>query len=254
MTHTILITGGTSGIGLATARAFSRQGANIVIAGRRAEAGTAAANEVNALGGTCHFYQADVSLETEVEALIEFVVNQFGQLDFAFNNAGIFVHEPDLENHEKSTWDQVIASNLTSVYLCMRHEIIAMRNQKRTSPSVIINNASIVGHRGSGASGAAYTAAKHGVLGLTRQAAVENADQMIRVNAVSPGPTLTPATAAGLDGPAEAVEARISTLNPTGALVSVEDIASTVVFLCSPAASMINGQDIPLDGGQLAKL
>jgi len=254
MAATILITGGTSGIGLATARAFSQQGANIVIAGRREEVGKAAAAEVNALGGTCRFYQADVTLETDVEALIEFVVNQFGRLDFAFNNAGIFLHEPGLESHDQASWDQIIASNLTSVYLCMKHEIATMRKQERASPCVIINNASVVGHRGSGASGAAYTAAKHGILGLTRQAAVENVDQMIRVNAVSPGPTLTPATAAGLEGPADAVNAKVSALNPTGELVSVEDIASTVVFLCSPAASMINGQDIPLDGGQLAKL
>jgi len=254
MANTILITGGTSGIGLATARAFSRQGANIVVAGRREEPGIHAADEVNALGGTCHFFQADVTLEADVEALIKFVINQFGRLDFAFNNAGIFLHESGLENHDQSTWDQIIASNLTSVYLCMKHEIATMKDQPKASPCVIINNASIVGHRGSGASGAAYTAAKHGVIGLTRQAAVENTDQMIRVNAVSPGPTLTAATAAGLNGPAEAVHAKISALNPTGELVSVEDIASTVVFLCSPAASMINGQDIPLDGGQLAKL
>ena len=119
---------------------------------------------------------------------------------------------------------------------------------------MIINNASIVGHRGSAASGLAYTAAKHGVIGLTRQAALSYVDQNIRINAVSPGPTLTAATSAGLSGSEEEVTARLTSLNPTGRTVPAEQIAKTVAFLCSSAASMINGHDIPLDGGQLAKL
>ena len=136
----------------------------------------------------------------------------------------------------------------------MKHEIIAMGSARRKSHRAIVNNASIVAHRGSQSSGLAYTAAKHGVMGLTKQAAINHVTDNIRVNAVSPGPTLTEATRAGLEGVPGEVQEKISGLNPAGELVNVDEIAETVLFLCSGRATMINGHDIPLDGGQLAKL
>ena len=149
-------------------------------------------------------------------------------------------------------WNKIITANLTSIYYCMKHEIQAMQS-KRTN-GVIINNASVVGHRGSNASGIAYTTAKHGVIGMTRQAAIAYATSGIRVNAVSPGPTLTPSTSPGMALPEAQAAAKISELNPTSQMAPIETIAATVGFLCSDLANGINGHDVPIDGGQLAKL
>ena len=178
----------------------------------------------------------------------------FSNLDFAFNNAGVFLREPPFHEHNSDVWEEVISANLTGVYYCMKHEIIAMASAGRDFHRAIVNNASIVAHRGSQSSGLAYTAAKHGVLGLTKQAAINHVSDNIRVNAVSPGPTLTEATRAGLEGAPEEVQEKIKSLNPAGTLVDEDEIAATVLFLCSGRATMINGHDIPLDGGQLAKL
>ena len=256
----ILITGATSGIGRATALHFATLGAKVVAAARTQRTGTELVAELQALGAEARFIATDVTDARQVERMVNYAITEFGQLDIAFNNAGIFIPEPPLHEHDDETWDKVINSNLKSIYYCMKHEIRVMLDQKTDNSSqvsshkVIINNASIIGHRGSAASGLAYTTAKHGVLGLTRQAALTYVDHNIRVNAVSPGPTLTAATRPRLDAPADEVKARLSALNPTGELVASEDIAETVAFLCTRAARMINGHDIPLDGGQLAKL
>ena len=189
-----------------------------------------------------------------VKRLLQYSLDCFDNLDFAFNNAGVFLREPPLQEHSTDLWEEVISANLTGIYYCMKHEIIAMGSARLKSHRAIVNNASIVAHRGSQSSGLAYTAAKHGVLGLTKQAAINHVTDNIRVNAVSPGPTFTEATRAGLEGVPEEVQKKISGLNPAGALVNVDEIAATVLFLCSGRATMINGHDIPLDGGQLAKL
>jgi NAD(P)-dependent dehydrogenase (short-subunit alcohol dehydrogenase family) len=249
----IVITGVTSGIGLATAKYFSSLGACVIGAARSQEKGQQLVEQLSDNNPNVRFIPTDVTIDDQVKQMVAFVLKEFGRLDFAFNNAGIFVKEPPLHEHEEDNWDAVMNSNLKSVYSCMKHEIKAML-QSNPSAGVIINNASIVGHRGSAASGLAYTTAKHGVIGLTRQAALTYIDQNIRVNAVSPGPTLTAATSTGLSGPEADVNTRLKTLNPTGRTIPTEDIAKTVAFLCSSAASMINGHDIPLDGGQLAKL
>lgn len=255
----ILITGATSGIGRATAVHFAELGAKVVAAARTPRTGAELIAELQKLGAEARFIATDVTDARQVERMVNYAISEFGQLDIAFNNAGIFIPEAPLHEHDDETWDKVINSNLKSVYYCMKHEIRVMLEQADnsshlSSPKVIINNASIIGHRGSAASGLAYTTAKHGVLGLTRQAALTYVDKNIRVNAVSPGPTLTAATKPRLDGPADEVKARLSALNPTGELIPSEDIAATVAFLCTRAARMINGHDIPLDGGQLAKL
>ena len=250
----VLITGGTSGIGFAVARAFLKEGANVVICGRSEERGRVALNRLTDFGDDIKFIEADIRDESMVKRLLQYSLDCFDNLDFAFNNAGVFLREPPLQEHSTDLWEEVISANLTGIYYCMKHEIIAMGSERRKSHRAIVNNASIVAHRGSQSSGLAYTAAKHGVMGLTKQAAINHATDNIRVNAASPGPTLTEATRAGLKGVPEEVQEKISGLNPAGALVNVDEIAATVLFLCSGRATMINGHDIPLDGGQLAKL
>jgi len=254
--RTILITGATSGIGRATALVCARAGANVVACGRRVEAGEALVDEIKDQGGRSTFIAADVTREKDVAALVQGTLEQYGSLDFAFNNAGIFRAEPNLADYEDGLWQEHLAVGLTGVYRCMKHELRAMLSQSGEH-FAIINNASTVGLRGSIASGAGYTAVKHGIVGLTRQAAVEYAHTPIRINAVCPGPTLTEATAPALErfGADEvARSAFLGSLNPTAQLVDVDDVAQTVVFLCSLAGKMINGHAIPLDGGQLAKL
>lgn len=252
----IIITGATSGIGRAAANAFAAKGASVIAASRTPEAGAQLAAEIQSRGGNAEYVQTDVTIDLQVQSLVAHAMKRYGRLDFAFNNAGIFISEPQLHEHDEQTWDNVMDANLKSIYACMKYQIRAMleTTSQHGSHAVIVNNASIIGHRGSHASGLAYTVAKHGVIGLTRQAAITYADRPLTVNAVSPGPTLTAATKPNLNGPADEVKARLSQLNPTSELIPVEHIAETVVFLCSPAARMINGHDIPLDGGQLAKL
>ena len=250
----VLITGGTSGIGFAVARAFLTEGARVVICGRSDERGRVALNQLTDFGDDIKFLAADVRNESMVRRLLQHSLECFDKLDFAFNNAGVFLREPPFHEHKSDFWEEVIATNLSGVYYCMKHEIIAMGSAGRESHRAIVNNASIVAHRGSQSSGLAYTAAKHGVLGLTRQAAINHVIDNIRVNAISPGPTLTEATKAGLEGVPEEVQEKIRALNPVGTLIDEDEIAATVLFLCSGRATMINGHDIPLDGGQLAKL
>ena len=246
----ILITGATSGIGYATAMHFAALGAKVVGTARQE---TDLAVELIEAGATASLLlTADMTREDQVAQAIEDTVSKFGQLHFAFNNAGIFLQEAPLDEHNTDSWNEVITANLTSIYYCMKYEIRAML--ANINNGAIINNASVVGHRGSSASGIAYTTAKHGVIGMTRQTAIAYAATGIRVNAVSPGPTLTPATSQGMDLPDTAVSTRISELNPTGQMTPIETIAATVAFLCSDLAHGINGHDVPIDGGQLAKL
>lgn len=183
---------------------------------------------------------------TRGHAVVDRIHNEGGE-----GHAGIFDRSQPFSTYSDDDWGDMIAVNLTAVFRCMRAEIATMVT---TGGGVIINNASTVAHRGSERASPGYVAAKHGVIGLTRQAALEHVDHGIRVNAVSPGPTRTPVTAAlEAEGP-DAVTAALSSLNPTGKFVSPREVAATVVFLCSDGAAMINGHDIALDGGQLAKL
>ena len=222
-----------------------------MITGRNMGRGDAIVARIGAAGGEGHFHAADLRSATEITTLVASTVERFGQLDLAFNNAGVFDRSQSFSTYTDDAWDEMIAVNLTAVFRCMRAEICSMLE---SGGGVIVNNASTVGHRGSERASAGYVAAKHGVIGLTRQAALEHVDSGIRVNAVSPGPTQTalsaPLEAQGL----EAVRRALMSLNPTGRFVSTQEVAHAVVFLCSDAASMINGHDVPLDGGQLAKL
>lgn len=245
------MTGATSGIGRATACALAFAGARVLVTARDYGRGAAVLAEIRAGGGEAAFHGTDLRSTAAIDELVGLAADRFGPIDIAFNNAGIFDRMRAFDRYDDNAWDEMIAVNLSSVFRCMRAEIAAML---AAGGGVIVNNASTVGHRGSDRASPAYVAAKHGVIGLTRQAALEYVDRGIRVNAVSPGPTRTAVSAPLEAQGAERVHSVLSALNPTGQFVAAEDVAATVVFLCTDAASMINGHDIPLDGGQLAKL
>ena len=246
-----LVTGATSGIGEATAHALAEAGAHVAVVGRRVHEGERVVSDIVTAGGSAFFVAADMNSVESINHMVETTVSKFGSLDIAFNNAGIFDRMNDFHTYTDESWESMMNVNLTGVFRCMRAEITAMLD---ANGGVIINNASTVGHRGSNRAGPAYVAAKHGVLGLTKQAALQYVNRGIRVNAVSPGPTQTEVAAPLISqGPAAVAEA-LSLLNPTGQFVAPRLVAQAVVYLASDAASMINGHDIVIDGGQLAKL
>lgn len=246
----ILITGGTSGIGRAVARRCATEGAAVVIAARSEN--QSVVEELTALGGVALMLEVDVTDETAVQSMVKATLDRFDRLDYAFNSAGTFAPEPDAHEHNSAKWREIMSVYLDGIYYCMKHQLRAMLNC--AAPCAIVNNASTVGLRGSLSAGVGYTAAKHGVIGLTRQTAVEYAKSNVRINAVCPGPTHTPATAPLLQMPENELSDHLASLNPTAALVPAQEIAETVLFLCSDRARMINGQALGLDGGQLAQL
>ena len=252
----IVITGGTSGIGEAVAQLFADEGARVLIAGRREDRGHAVVEQIVSKGGEAAYFRADMTREDDITAMVAEAVRRWGRLDYAFNNAGMFGPEKPFHEFEDDVWHDWLTLNLTGVFRAMKYELRAMLEtaDQRTNDAVIVNNASIMGHRGSPYAGAAYAASKHGVVGLTRQAAIEYAGKGIRVNSVSPGPTLTEITAHTQDMPEAAYNKLIGDLLPIGRMGKVEEVAAAALFLCSDGASMITGHDLPVDGGQLAKL
>jgi NAD(P)-dependent dehydrogenase (short-subunit alcohol dehydrogenase family) len=253
---TIIITGATAGIGEATARLFAESGANVVLAARGEDRGKKLEAELKDQGHNALFVRADMAMDADIKNMVDAAVHEFGGLDFAFNNAGMFGTEAPLHEYDDTDWDAWLAVNLTGVYRCMKYEVAAMLESgaKTERGAVIVNNASTVGHRGTDHSGPAYTTTKHGVIGLTRQTAINYVKQNIRVNAVSPGPTRTEITAPLVSLGEDAVQALADALIPMGRLGRAEEVAKTAFFLCSDGATMITGHDIPIDGGQLARL
>jgi len=242
-----LVTGGTSGIGRDTAVLFAKAGAKVVVAGRRELEGEETVGLVRAAGGEGLFVKADVSKATEVDALIQKAVEKFGRLDVAFNNAGIEgVWAPIIRQSEED-WDRTIAINLKGVWLCLKYEIRQML--KQSGGGAIVNMASIIGLVGS-VGVAAYSASKHGVIGLTKTAALETAKSGIRINAVCPGFTETPMADRTLRAPA--VRKYFLGCHPLGRFGRPQEIAEAVVWMCSDRASFMTGQSLVLDGGFLA--
>jgi NAD(P)-dependent dehydrogenase (short-subunit alcohol dehydrogenase family) len=245
-----LVTGGASGIGRATALAFAREGARVAVADILEEAAQRTVTEIEAMGGQAMAIACDVTDDDAVKAMIAATVDAFGGLDCAFNNAGIAPYQVNAGGQKiadvaPEAWRRLIDVNLTGVWLCLRHEVAQMRAQG--SGGVIINTASILGLIGS-ASSSAYVAAKHGVVGLTKTAAADHAEDNIRVNAVCPGYIETPMTEETMRRRGERILARV----PMARMGQANEIAEAVVWLCSPKASFVTGVSWAVDGGYTA--
>lgn len=242
-----LVTGGTSGIGRAVAIDFAREGAKVVICGRREDAGRETVDRIEAENGKALFVKTDVSKAKEVERLVGTAVEEFGRLDVAFNNAGIGEGTPKLANLSEEDYDRNFDTNVRSMFLSLKYEILQML--KQGDGGSIVNNASVQSHMALGYS-AHYTACKHAIMGYTRAAAVDYATDNIRVNAVSPGIVLTPMME-GFDPKAPEV-AEIMSRIPAGRVARPEDIVGAVTFLASDRASYVFGASLAVDGGWLA--
>ena len=247
----ILVTGGTSGIGRVVTTTLCAQGASVVFTGRNETEGNAINTELRGEGSDCHFVSADLREEGGITRVIDTCLSTYGRLDVAFNNAGIFDNSALFHEYKDEDWELMIASNLTSIFRCMKAELEVMIKQ---GEGVIINNASVVGHRATERATPGYVASKHGVIGLTRQAALQYANAGIRVNSISPGPTFTEIQQPLVDQGPDAVADHVGTLNPRAQFISPEEIADVVLFLAGSAPGMLTGQDIAIDGGQLYKL
>ncbi|HEX5425949.1 MAG TPA: glucose 1-dehydrogenase [Candidatus Acidoferrales bacterium] len=242
-----LVTGGTSGIGRDAAVLFAKVGARVVVAGRREQEGAETVELIRAAGGEGVFAKTDVSKAAEVQAAVQKAVEKFGHLDIAFNNAGVEGTWVPITRQSEEDWDRTIAVNLKGVWLSLKYEIQQMLKQR--SGGAIVNMASVLAMVGS-AGAAAYTASKHGVIGLTKAAALETARQGIRVNAICPG-TVETAMADRLFSPPE-VHKFVLGLHAVGRFAKSSEIADAVVWMCSDAASFMTGQALVLDGGFLA--
>lgn len=243
-----LVTGGSAGIGLATALAFAREGARLMICGRDRDQGRAAAEQVRSSGADAEFVAADVGDPAQVETLVAACVERFGRLDCAFNNAaygGLGDLTADISDEE---FERTLATNLRGVWLCMKHEI---RQMLRQGGGAIVNMSSVDGLAGS-PNGAAYSATKHGVDGLTKSAAIEYGRSGIRVNAICGGGFATEMLARGYGYDLDWVERYRRPAIPLGRLGRPEECAEAVVWLCSDAASYVTGVCLPVDGGLLA--
>jgi NAD(P)-dependent dehydrogenase (short-subunit alcohol dehydrogenase family) len=244
-----LVTGGGSGIGRATALAFAREGAWVAVADLTQEAAQRTVAEIEARDGKAVAIACDVTDDEAVRAMVAAAVEAFGGLDCAFNNAGIAPFQVNAAGQKiadvaPEAWDRVIDVNLTGVWRCLRHEVAQMRTQ---GGGVIVNTASILGLVGSPTS-SAYVAAKHGVVGLTKTAAADHAEENIRVNAVCPGYIETPMTEETMRRRGGRIMARV----PMGRMGTAGEIAEAVVWLCSERAGFVTGVAWAVDGGYTA--
>lgn len=248
----VIITGGSSGIGAASALQFARQGAKVVIAARRQQKGEEVVRAVETAGSEGLFVQTNVAKRADVESLVEKTLTRFGRLDIAVNNAGIGgpVATPvaDVEEH---SWDEVLNTNLKGVWLCMKYEIPAMLRQKK---GAIVNISSIYGSKPSDVGHAPYCASKFGLIGLSKSAAIDYGQQGIRVNVVSPGYTHSEMVDPVVDAAPELVRALLDRHSGQKRLGDSEESAEAIVWLCSDAARFINGAVLTVNGGDAARL
>ena len=244
-----LITGAGSGIGRATSKIFAREGAKLILADVVEEGGQETLRMLNEAGADAIFVKTDISRWADVEAMVAKAVEKYGRLDCAFNNAGIEGEGGQTHECTEANWNRVMAINLTGVWLCMKAEIAQML--KQGGGGAIVNTSSgagLAGIRGM----PAYVAAKHGVAGLTRAAALEYGRHNLRINAVCPGPIRTPMMARGLRQRPD-LEERYARSEPLKRLGEPEEIGEAVAWLCSERASYVTGLPMPVDGGFMAQ-
>ena len=242
-----LVTGGATGIGRATALAFAGEGLSVVIADIDPAAGEACVQAIQDAGGQAFFQRCDVREEDQVQALIQATLNQYGRLDYAFNNAGIEIEKGRLSEGSSAEFDAIMGVNVKGVWLCMKHQLPVMLAQ---GGGAIVNTASVAG-LGAAPKMSIYSASKHAVIGLTKSAAIEYAKKNIRVNAVCPAVIDTDMfrRAAQAD-PQKA--AFVAQLHPVGRIGKAEEVASAVLFLCSDGAAFTTGHCLTVDGGTTA--
>lgn len=245
----VLVTGGARGIGEASARLFAAEGAHaVIVADADGDAATAVANDIVSSGGTAEAVTVDVTSEQSVEAMVDGVVQRWGRIDAAHNNAGISGTMTPLTDLAVADWNQMLAVNLTGVFLCCKHEL---RHMVPAGTGAIVNTSSGAGMVGVAGLGH-YAAAKHGVLGLTKSAAMEHARSGVRVNAICPGTTDTPMIRGFMDANPAAAKFIANSVG-RGTLGLPVEVAEAAVWLCSPRASFVNGESLVVDGATVCR-
>jgi NAD(P)-dependent dehydrogenase (short-subunit alcohol dehydrogenase family) len=243
-----LVTGSGAGIGAVTARAFARAGAAVVVTDVDVEGGKTTVEAIRSDGGQAEFFAADVTDAEAVKALVRFAVDTYGGLHFAHNNAGVLGESARLTDSDDETWFRTIQINLNAIYLGMKHQIPAILD---SGGGAVVNTSSYAGLVAVPFA-SAYVASKHGVIGLTKAAAVEFGKKGVRVNAVCPGSARTKMNIERVAGN-PAIEKAMTDVSPMKRFVEPEEVASAVLWLCSEDASFVNGHALAVDGGALAQ-